>query len=100
MEMSMRSYGYLPNLKRRFKIMTVAIMSLALCKSPLDADELFRPYGFSVEHLLFVTNSIAAVKACKNEEKHPIEIYFAMAFPHVFAMIEYSHWKAFLMEVA
>ncbi|RZC39788.1 zinc finger protein 2-like [Asbolus verrucosus] len=83
MEMSMRGYSHLINLKKKFIILISVIMLLAL-----------------VEHLLFITNALMLSQNCKNYLKYPDQVYFAVAFPSVFTVIDYSPWKASLVEIA
>ncbi|KAF2904316.1 hypothetical protein ILUMI_01844, partial [Ignelater luminosus] len=78
-EVSMKSYGFPPNIKKRFKIMTGTVLLLALA-----------------EHLLFILNALNSTWTCQNPDA---EIYFGFAFPQVFTIISYSHWKAILVEV-
>ncbi|KAJ3633307.1 hypothetical protein MTP99_010264 [Tenebrio molitor] len=83
-DMSMRGYGAITNMKRRFVVMTTVIMTLAL-----------------VEHLLFITNALTTGDSCGNYTLYtPDKVYFQVAFPSVFTLIDYSPWKACLVEIA
>ncbi|KAJ3653905.1 hypothetical protein Zmor_013130 [Zophobas morio] len=84
MEMSMRGYGSVVTMKRRHMIMTTVVMTLALA-----------------EHLLFIGNAFTMGQHCGNFSLDSSdEIYFELAFPSVFKVIEYSPWKAFFVELA
>lgn len=49
--------------------------------------------------MLFITNAITSVSECEHANEHPVEIYFGLAFPHVFALVDFSYWAAILVEV-
>lgn len=49
--------------------------------------------------MLFITNAVTAVKECEHADQYPTEIYFGLAFPHIFALVDFSYWKAVLVEV-
>lgn len=49
--------------------------------------------------MLFITNAVTSVKECEHAEQYPTEIYFGLAFPHIFALVDFSYWKAILVEV-
>lgn len=49
--------------------------------------------------MLFITNAVTAVKECEHADEYPMEIYFGLAFPHIFALVDFSYWKAVLVEV-
>ncbi|KYB27621.1 Gustatory receptor for sugar taste 64f-like Protein [Tribolium castaneum] len=84
MEMSMRNYGSSINMKKRFVVMTSVIMTLAL-----------------VEHLLFIANAFITSQSCENATLYSgDEMYFRVAFPSVFTLIDYSLWKACFVEIA
>lgn len=50
--------------------------------------------------MLFITNAVTAVKECEHSNEYPTEIYFGLAFPHVFALVDFSYWKAVVVEVS
>ncbi|KAF5282706.1 hypothetical protein FQR65_LT02703 [Abscondita terminalis] len=71
-------YGFPPNLKNSIRIITIIVVI----------------FGF-VEHLFFILNALNSMWKC---EKQSAKLYFTFAFPQIFTIISYAHWKAILVE--
>nr|CAL23161.1 gustatory receptor candidate 28 [Tribolium castaneum] len=98
MEMSMRNYGSSINMKKRFVVMTSVIMTLALGNPYCFNSSVYKV--FPVEHLLFIANAFITSQSCENATLYSgDEMYFRVAFPSVFTLIDYSLWKACFVEV-
>ncbi|XP_049822393.1 gustatory receptor for sugar taste 64f-like [Aethina tumida] len=82
-EMSMRNYSFIFNLKRKFVSISLLVMTIAL-----------------TEHILFITNAVIDATHCSNFNEMGFEIYFRMAFPHYFKVVPFSVAMAIFSEIA
>ncbi|XP_031331999.1 gustatory receptor for sugar taste 64a-like [Photinus pyralis] len=83
MEMAMGSYGWPRRMNLRIKAMTVTILSIA-----------------TIEHVLSVVGHFITADQLRTGDQDIFEYFFVViAFPQVFAIISYSVWFGFLMQV-